>query len=309
MIVGSIYLGKKARKAYRKHQAEKVAKQLTNPIDIVDPSDELHIKAPPTSPSDVGLSPSSTYSDDCQGSVLSSAPSSDRRGAGSQLASRPSSTTERSPEFARFNARDPDRMLPNQPPSYDSVVNSPQTSYTPMTAHGPFDNAHAQFLQGYQAHPPTHDGCPTCIAMMHHHQYHQAHLHSPPAVFGHASWDGARTAELASPEPPAISELPAQTVHEQISSTKELPGRAEMADTSKTAELPAELPADLSRLNIGAAKSQDGSRETSTANSAPAELPSETTDSEPEEEVLATESIDFKIDRSGDWKPADHTRI
>ena len=79
-----------------------------------------------------------------------------------------SAATDRSSEFARFNARDPDRMLPNQPPSYDSVVNSPLSSHTPMTAQGSVDSAHASFIHGYQAHNPAYDGCPTCVAMMQH---------------------------------------------------------------------------------------------------------------------------------------------
>lgn len=315
MIVGSIYLGKKAKKAYRKHQAEKVAKQLTNGIDIVDPSDEIVVKAPPASPVDKGLSPSSTYSDDWQGSGLSSVPSSERYAAASQRTSSPSSTRsspwpasaagERSSEFARFNARDPDRMLPNQPPSYDSVVNSPLSSHTPMTAQGSLDSAPAPFIHYYQAHNPAYDGCPTCVAMMQHHQHHQPHFHSTyPGIPGHGSWDGVGPAELHTPKPPAVSELPAQPVHPP---TKELQSMAEMPDTSKTFELPAELPAHVATMSIGDTDSQDDIGVKSAGSSKPVELPSETTDSEADETSI-TEDIDVKVDRAGEWQTADPAR-
>lgn len=292
MIVGSYYLSKKAKKAYRKHQAEKVAKQITAGIDVVDPSDELQVKAPPGSPVGHGLTPSSTYSEDYQGSDLSSATSKERYPAGSQSTSSPASprsshwissaTPDRSPEFARFNARDPDRMLPPQPPSYDWVINSPPASHAPMIAYGPFDHAHAPFMQGYQAHNHTHDGCPGCMAMMQHHHYHQSHFQPTSAPPMPGSWEAARAAELDSAKPAVASELPAQPVPP---STKDLESMAEMPDTSRVVELAAELPADFAELSVGG---------TSARSSAPAELPSETTDSESEEVV----------DRSGEWKAA-----
>lgn len=334
MIIGSVYLGKKARKAYRKHQAEKVAKQITGQIDVVDPSDELKVKAPPASPTGVvdppdeldvkalpaspvdrGLSPSSTYGDDCTGSELSSTPSNERRLAGPGPTSSPSSarsshwvssaTTDRSPAFARFNARDPDRMLPQEPPSYDTVINSPPAVYSPMATHVPFDRAPSPFVQTYLAGPHTHDGCPACAAMMHHHQYHHSNFQPSSAVPG--SWDVANAAELDPQRQPAAAELPAQPVHEQRPLNKDLQPMAEMADTSRAFEVPAELPAEIAKIKI-VAPGDTGETRSHGTSSMPAELPSDTAGSEADE-TAATGSIDAPVNRSGEWKTAAHMPV
>jgi hypothetical protein len=268
MIIGSYYLGKKAKKAYKNRQAEKAAKQLVGGVEVTDPSDELNLKAPPGSPIEKAISPNSVYSDSSAGlgedhrNVSSTTPSSTYSSHGQW-----SALAERSDDFAQYQRRDLSNIYPQEPPSYDMAVHNSPAEIAPglgHIAHLPTAHAHISKVQ-YS----TLEDCPACIALLHqqHSPYHppiHTHTLTPFHSTGASSQmgiSGIPSGELA------VAELPAQSVHERI---------AEMADTSAAAELPAELPATRSyesrRDQVG---ELDGESEPSQSQTTAVEMPTE----------------------------------
>ena len=185
MIIGSIYLTKKAKKAYRKHQAEKAAQRLTEAVSIDDPSEELNLKAPPSSPTGSQLSltsslhaksPSLAFS---ASSVRASRSLSDLRSPYSQCTSY-SKTASEVKEFEQFVRRQSNEYLHStleQPPSYDTVIGG---SFFPQSQHAyPPTSESPSALSTGPAHPllPSHPNmgayCPTCSAILQQHHQHE----------------------------------------------------------------------------------------------------------------------------------------
>lgn len=254
MIIGSYYLGKKARKAYRNHKAEKVATQLVGPMEVVDPSEELTLKAPPVSPIERAASPSLIHSD----SVPTSSRPQEHRCAGQSSNLTPSSTysscgqasatSEHSNDYAQLEQRD----LPvhsQEPPSYDDVVNSPRVDRRSATGLSYLDHGYHPYADPYRGRPVTLDECPTCIALLHQHHFHQFQpLHS----HAHPQYSGGDTSSLTAQgqpvrlvEAPTAAELPGPSAHRQGLSTSNSQPILEMPDTSPMAEMPAQVPGAL----------------------------------------------------------------
>lgn len=290
MLVGSYYLGKKARKAYRNRQAEKVAKQLVDGVDIVDPSEELKFQAPPASPVQQVASPSPVYSGDQIKSQTEYSFSPNEHSNASRSALTPSSTylyhgqsstTEHSEDFARFNARDPARMIPEEPPSYDVVINSPADPRL-VSSSDHINDGRPAHVHVYQGPLAPREECPTCVAMLHRqHQARLYHIHPQHtyAVY-HPHWQTSVGAAEMPSELPVVAELPELSKPERRTRDSDSTPMQELPDTSQVTELPADLPAVYS----------------------PVELPADA--AVPDTEVKA--GADAKVDTFEEWKTAEH---
>ena len=243
MIVGSVYLGKKARKAYRKRQAEKVAKQLVGGIEVADPSEELTLKAPPGSPTGRFTSPTSTYS-----TIPPSSGSGESHRSDSKSALTPSSTyssyvppltpAEQADVFAQYDRRDLSNLYPEQPPSYDMALNSSRAEGTASL--GRISHASVGHLHNDNVQDSVMDDCPTCLALFrqrHLHSHHHLKLHSaerPVDAYGSRPLEICSEADVPG-QTRMVAELPAKPLGRP---------RAELSDTSASVELPAELPCE-----------------------------------------------------------------
>lgn len=114
MIVGSIYLGKKAKKAYRKHQAQKAAERLAGALEPIDPSEELVNKAPPSSP-------------ELQARALSPTESISSRNTLSTYTTYDTSSPVKDQEWQQYAERmavDPVSPSSEPPPTYDAAMSA-----------------------------------------------------------------------------------------------------------------------------------------------------------------------------------------
>lgn len=192
MIIAPIHLTKKAKKACRKHQAEKAAQRLTEAVSVNDPSNELNLKALPSSPTGSQLSltsspdtesPSSGFS---VSNVGASRSSSDLRSSSSNYSSY-SKTASGVKEFEQFVRRQSNDYLHHtleQPPSYDTVVSgsfSPQSQRAHLpTSESPSALSASSARPLLSSHPNMHAHCPTCSAILQQHQQHEHAGHPLP---------------------------------------------------------------------------------------------------------------------------------
>ena len=218
MIVGSIYLGKKARSAYRKKQAEKAAQKLTHPFDIVDPSDEIQPSVPPSSPS--GTDASST--------PLSIVPSETLSKLGSRtsnLSHSNSATSQRrsvdEQEYRHYAQRDSGH---EEPPSYDTIMSTGPTSAQQSDV-SPTSRPQSQYssepssaISPPSAYPSStfsdrfQRDCSTCITMMEQFQTIYPHPHNTSSTQSRAP-HLSRVPEQSSMS--AVAEMPDQSVYQQ----------------------------------------------------------------------------------------------
>jgi hypothetical protein len=282
MIIGSYYLGKKAKQAYRKRQAEKAAKQLTGPIEVIDPSDELDIKAPPVSPI---ASPSSVYSE-ASGFGSSDYSPVTHRSTLSTSSTRDSpheqsATTDVLGEFAHFEKRGLPAGEASDPPSYDVAVNSP-AGHASMPSGDSTAQLHSAYIPVSPEHT-LHDGCPTCMALLHQHHHHQHHSAYRPVDAQASGYPGMAM-------PSRAAELPDPSVFRHGVRSYTIQSLVEMPDQSTLGDTPVELPVAMEGLRL--------SRKTSAAGH---------TNSEGESaELPATKYNDSedRVDKSGEWKAA-----
>lgn len=278
MIIGSIYLTKKARKAYRKHQAEKAAQRLTEAVSIEDPSSELNLKVPPSSPTGSQLSLTSSPDTESPSSVFSvrnvraSRSSSDLRSPSSQYSSY-SNTASGVKEFEHFVRRQSNDYLhqgSDQPPDYDTVVStlaSPQGQYDGPLASDPQSAVSAGSAHpSWSSHQNLHRHCPTCFAILKHHQEYEHSGNHPiwPPTHNQSQCDFNASVHLQSrPTIPTIPEMPDPSVYQRFQLAGPSRPISEAPDTGTYAseestrdvkaiaavELPAEVPPGVSYVS------------------------------------------------------------
>ncbi len=287
MIVGSVYLGKKARDAYRRKQAEKAAQRLTAPFDIVDPSDEIQPKVPPSSPtaSNVSTTPLSAVPSESLSKFGSRSSTSDLSHSTSNR-SQPKSAEEQ--EYNHYVQR---HSGAEDPPSYDIVMSDPprpvpQSQVQPASRPQSEASSTSRPQSQYTSHSSTispssaltsstfsdrfHRNCSTCITMMEQFQTIYPHPHNVSPVQSRSSHLSQVPEQSSSYSSPTVAEMPDPSVYQQrpvpqgTGPILEAPDtgsyQAHQAHHSSTVpemptegsgpvELPAEMPAqDLSEL-------------------------------------------------------------
>ena len=194
MIIGSYYLTKKAKKAYRKHQAGKAAERLTEAVKVDDPSSELTLQVPPSSPTGSQISLNSTPDTDSPSTVVSvgspiraSRSSHDLR---FPLSQHPSPSNQKSAaganefeQFVRRQSNDYLHQISEQPPSYDTAIASPISKHaqqvSPQLSEPPSALSATSSHPSWSSHYGLHSHCPTCYAIVQQHQQDEHHVHHP----------------------------------------------------------------------------------------------------------------------------------
>ena len=279
MIIGGIYLTKKAKKAYRKHQTEKAAQRLTEAVSVEDPSDELNLIAPPSSPTGSQLSLRSSPDAESPSSVFSvrnvraSRSSSDLRSPSSQYSSYSNSATgvKEFEQFIRRQSNDYLHYTSDQPPSYDTVISrwfSPRDQHAdPMISEPLSAMSFGSAIPSWSPKQSIYAQCPTCSAIMQQHQRHELAGH--PLAWPHSYHQ--HHSETNGPAPlqgrsiiPTIPELPDSSVYQRFQVAGPPRPIIEALDTGtymseasiKSAkaiaavELPTEVPEGFSHLSV-----------------------------------------------------------
>ena len=223
MITGAYFLGKKAKKSYRQRQAKKAAEQLTNPLDIVDPSDEIRARAPPSSPT---LSSSSSTSLEQQTESLCSG-------------------CEHSPVIDKKWEHYAQRVAidvvgPEQPPSYEETISAGSEDSTWVARHTSLppqqlEGTQYNGLRTSQSRSSRRSECSTC-----HRSMHTSSPTTPRTLHritpGHAA--ASMTSRAMIDTQPSAVELPGSATSEAI---VELPASDTIAELP-TSEAAAEPP-------------------------------------------------------------------